>query len=327
MTNRAAARTLVESLQCRFVQALENLEGEPFTTTEWLRDAGRHGGGIRYGRADGALLGRASVNVSQVHFDDEPARPLGSASAISAIVHPTHPCAPSTHIHVSWTEPKSVTGYWRIMADLNPALPNPGQIRRFSEALRQAAPGEFDEAAAQGNRYFFIPALGRRRGVAHFYLENFKTGSFDADLDLARRVGEAAIDVYVQLLEESARDVFQPSEEELAEQLAYHTLYFFQVLTLDRGTTSGLLVHNQNDVGTLGSLPPKIDKNLLASWRPRMPPPQDKLLDRILAALPTIGTCTIDDPTKQKLANAVRIHYQTHPEALDLLASGNSIPM
>jgi coproporphyrinogen III oxidase len=331
MTRRTAVQSelasrahgLVESLQQRFVQALESLGGEPFIATEWLRDDGRHGGGVRYGITDSKLLGRASVNVSQIHYDDEPGRKLGSASAISTIVHPVHPCAPSVHIHISWTELKSGAGYWRIMADLNPALPNPRHTELFVEALRHAAPIEFDEAAEQGDRYFFIPALGRHRGVAHFYLENHNTGDFDADLELARRVGEAAVDGYIMLLGESFPSA---REDDLAAQLAYHTLYLFQVLTLDRGTTSGLLVHNQNDVGILGSLPAQIDKNLLASWQSRMEPPQDKLLDRILSALPRTGVCTLDDATKQKLADAVRSHYLTHPEALDLQASGNSTP-
>jgi coproporphyrinogen III oxidase len=326
MTKRNEAMALVQSLQHRFVQSLEKAGGQAFQCLEWLRDEGRHGGGQRYGIEDTGLLGRASVNVSQVHYDDEPCRKLGAASAISTIVHPAHPRAPSVHIHISWTEMKEGNGYWRIMADLNPALPNPVNRERFVAALQAAAPDRFDEAAGQGDRYFFIPALGRHRGVAHFYLENFSTGDFEADLALARRVGEVAIDSYVQILEDAIRDVPQPTEEERAAQLAYHTLYFFQVLTLDRGTTMGLLVHDQNDIGILGSLPPRIDKNLLASWRSRMPAPQDRLLDKLLAALPNLGTCIIDAPLKQKLADAVRAHYQTFPEALELQASGNTTP-
>lgn len=302
------ALCLVDALQHRFVKGLEKVDGQPFEPTEWMRDGGRHGGGIRFGISDSARLGRASVNVSHVHFSDDPDRPLASASALSTIVHPAQPHAPSVHIHISWTELKSGKGYWRIMADLNPALPNPEQTARFIEALRQAAPDELALAEEQGDRYFFIPALGCHRGVAHFYLENHNTGDFDADHDLAQRVGTAAVDTYLSLL---ADPVPPATEADFAAQLAYHTLYLFQVLTLDRGTTAGLLAHNQNDIGVLGSLPPKVDKNLLASWRSRMEPPQEKLLDGILAALPREGICTIDDPVKQKLAAALRTHYAT----------------
>lgn len=319
----AQAFALVESLQLKFVRGLEQIGDTPFISTEWVRDDGRHGGGRRYGMADSDWLGRASVNVSQVHYDDKPGRPLDSASALSAIVHPAHPHRPSVHIHISWTELKSGPGYWRIMADLNPAIPNGEQTDRFIEFLERAAPDEFAAAVEQGDRYFFIPALERCRGAAHFYLENFNTGDFAADLALAQRVGEAAINGYLEVLKEPCPPA---TDADRVAQLAYHTLYFFQVLTLDRGTTSGLLVHNQNDIGILGSLPPKIDAELLASWRSRMPEPQGELLDRILTALPYTGTCTVDDAVKQQLADAVRGHYQQYPEALDLQASGNSTP-
>ncbi len=320
------ALALVESLQVRFVQALENLGGEKFRHAEWFRDDGRHGGGERYGVEDTALLGRASVNVAQVHYDDAPERNLASASALSAIVHPAHPRMPSVHIHISWTERKDGAGYWRIMADLNSSIPNESDTACFSDALRQAAPTQFDEAVAQGDRYFFIPVLGRHRGVMHFYLENYSSGDFAEDLALARSAGEAAIDTYVQILEKTTGHLQDPAEEEATAQLAYHTLYFFQVLTLDRGTTMGLLVHDQNDVGILGSLPPRIEKNLLASWRSRMPEPQDLLLADLLAVLPRSGICEIDESIKQKLAAAVRAHYLKYPQALELQASGNSTP-
>ena len=323
MTKRTEALQRVKSLQSRLVAGLEKQAGLPFMATEWHRDGGRHGGGVRFGLADSTLLDRASVNVSQVHYEGEPERKLASATALSTIVHPAHPRAPSVHIHMSWTELKSGTSYWRIMADLNPAIPNPGHTERFIEGLRKASPSVFDEAEQQGNRYFFIPALGRYRGVVHYYLENYNTGDFAADEGLAKRVGEASIDTYLELLGEPHSPA---TTEEIAIQRAYHTLYFFQVLTLDRGTTAGLLVHNQNDLGILGSLPPRINKNLLASWRSRMEPPQGKLLDRLLSELPNAGTCIIDDEIKQKLADAVRAHYQNNPEALGLQASGNSSP-
>lgn len=323
MKKKDEAFALVVLLQKRFVTALEAWGSEPFRATDWLRDDGRHGGGKRYGLADSDKLGRASVNISQVHYADEPERKLESATAISTIVHPVHPHEPSVHIHISWTELKNGTGYWRMMADLNPSLPKLEQTKLFVERLQQAAPREFDAATEQGDRYFFIPALGRHRGVAHFYLESFNSGDFPADLALAQRMGEAAIDGYMELLHQPCA---MASEAEIEAQRAYHTLYFYQVLTLDRGTTAGLLIHDQNDIGILGSLPPQVDKNLLASWRSRMEPPQDRLLDALLSALPYTGICTLDDAVKQKLATAVRTHYAAYPDALKLQATGSSTP-
>lgn len=326
----STAFQLVTGLQQRFVQRLEKLiqscdETQRFTVMDWLRDEGRHGGGSRLETADGLMISRGSVNVSQVHYDDNPDKKLGSANALSTIIHPKHPHAPSVHIHISWTELKNSSGYWRMMADLNPAIEYPEITERFTAALRTAAPEQFNEAEIQGNRYFYIPALQRHRGVAHFYLEDYNSGDFNADSNLAERVGKAAIDAYIAILGDTLKDTKEPSDADLAAQLAYHTLYFFQVLTLDRGTTTGLLVHDQNDIGILGSLPPYVDRNLLASWQERMQSPQTELLSALLNVLPE-NTHSIDTAIKYQLAEAVRHHYRTHPEALTMQASGKIVP-
>ena len=325
------AQQLVSSLQQRFVSSLEHLSQDlkleqTFSAVEWFRDGGNHGGGVRFETADGTMIGRGSVNVSQVHYDDTPDKKLGSATAISTIIHPNNPLSPSVHIHISWTEMKDGRGYWRMMADLNPAIENPTATKQFLVAMQQAAPEQFDEAVKQGDRYFYIPLLERHRGVAHFYLEQYQTGNPDSDLALARSVGEAAIDTYVQVLKESLEKQPSTSKEDKAQQLAYHTLYFFQVLTLDRGTTTGLLIHNQNDIGIMGSLPAYVDRELLRSWVAKMPKPQDQLLQNLIRALPETSPCLVDSETKQALAEAVRQHYINFPEAIHMQAAGNSIP-
>jgi coproporphyrinogen III oxidase len=325
------AHELVKSLQQRFVAGLENLSAEldceqKFTPVSWLRDEGRHGGGTRFETGEGLMITRGSVNVSQVHYDDMPEKKLGSANAISTIIHPRHPLAPSVHIHISWTEMKDGNGYWRMMADLNPSNPVDEDTARFFEALKAAAPARFEEAKAQGERYFYIPVLERHRGVAHFYLENYNSGDAEADYALAKAVGEAAIDSYVAILGDALQRAGEPTAEERARQLAYHSLYFFQVLTLDRGTTTGLLVHDQNDVGIMGSLPAMVDPGLLSSWVERMTPPQDALLQGLIDVLPPQAPVEIDEATKQRLAEVVRAHYRAHPEAIDMQASGNITP-
>lgn len=317
----AEALALVRALQRRMVEAMEALDDRPFVETAWARDGGRHGGGDRWGTGDTPRFDRASVNVSQVHYDDEPAKKLASATALSTIIHPRHPRAPSIHVHVSWTEMRDGASYWRVMADLNPAIPEPAATAAFVAALQAAAPAAFADAAAQGDRYFWIPALERHRGVAHFYLEGYRTADPAADAALARAVGEAAIDTYAQLLRAS---LGAPTDDERARQRTYHTTYLFQVLTLDRGTTSGLLVHDQNDVGILGSLPSRIDRALLASWATRVPAPIDALIRALVEVIPDDGA--IDEPTKARLAAAVRAFHRGHPEALALQASGGIIP-
>ena len=59
--NRADVLQMVEGLQRYFVEALG---AQDFARFEWLRDEGRHGGGVRFGCAENERFNRASVNTS-----------------------------------------------------------------------------------------------------------------------------------------------------------------------------------------------------------------------------------------------------------------------
>ena len=320
-SNARQALALVEGLQRRFVERLEAVSATgTFGPVEWLRDGGRHGGGERWAAGESDVFNRASVNVSQVQYEDDPSKKLASASAISAIVHPKNPNAPSYHMHISWTETKDGKGYWRVMADLNPAIVHQEDADRFRSAVQAAAGELWDEGRAQGERYFHIPALDRHRGVVHFYLE----GHADVDEAYARKVGEAAIDEYTSIVGDTKDRTIAEGDRE--QQIAYHTVYLFQVLTLDRGTTSGLLIHNENDVGIMGSLPSHVDRDLLASWADKVPKPQDELVRALVAQLPDASPSEVTVEVKQRLAEAVRAHFTAHPAALNLQASGGKNP-
>ncbi|MEO1856470.1 MAG: coproporphyrinogen III oxidase [Rubritalea sp.] len=325
------ALELVTQLQTQFVAGLEQLGkilglDTQFDPVEWLRDGGSHGGGVRFCAGEDALFNRASVNISQVHYDDDPTKKLGSATAISTIIHPQNPHAPSIHIHISWTEMRDGNGYWRMMADLNPSLENESNKQTFTQLLKEASGDTYAEGSAQGDRYFNIPALGRHRGVAHFYLEQYKTDSPETDFAFAQSFGEQVIDGYVDILTSSLKQAPVVTTQNKNDQLAYHTLYLFQVLTLDRGTTSGLMVHNQNDLGIMGSIPARVNKALLESWANKCDSPQDSLVRDLVAALPGGEISPITHPVKLNLAQAVKAHYKNHPEALAMQARGNVTP-
>jgi coproporphyrinogen III oxidase len=326
-----SAYELVEELQGYFVSKLNDVsytfgEACDFEAIEWFRDEGKHGGGTRYEARDLTLFNRGSVNVSQVHYDDDERKKLSSASAISTIIHPNNPHLPSMHMHISWTEMRDGTGYWRIMADLNPSLKNDVFQRDFEMALERASDTYYKEGKKQGDRYFYIPALERTRGVSHFYLENFNTGDFEEDSAFEKKMGKAVIDAYIGIVVQSIQYYTTYTAEEKATQLDYHTLYLFQVLTLDRGTTSGLLIHDQNDVGIMGSIPSHINRTLLKRWKELMPKPQDELVQALLEALPPEIPTPVEVETKKALAKAVRAHYKKYPEALSMQASGAVIP-
>ena len=327
------ANSLVEGLQAYFVSNLNKIaktfgNAQNCEAVEWLRDEGHHGGGVRFETRDEKIFNRGSVNVSQVHYDDDKTKKLSSATAISCIIHPKNPHAPSMHMHFSWTQMRDGKGYWRLMADLNPSLlPSTREKELFDSMLKEAAGKEYiEEGLTQGNRYFNIPALKRTRGVSHFYLENFNSGSFENDKAYVEQFAKKVINTYTQITIQALENNPSYTEEEKQTQINYHTLYLLQVLTLDRGTTSGLLVHSQNDVGIMGSIPSHINRDLLSSWVEKMSKPQDELVKTLLTALPIENPTPVEAETKKKLANAVRGHYKKFPEALSMQASGNIVP-
>lgn len=323
------AYELVRALQKRFVDKLDDLsskfgENKKFEEVNWLRNNGIYGGGSRFEARDEVLFNTASVNVSQVHYDEDLTKSLQSASAISTIIHPKNPNVPSIHIHISLTSFKDGNSYWRIMADLNPSIENMEDKEIFDECLKQISKENYEEGTKQGEKYFFIPALNRHRGISHFYLENYKTEDKQKDFDFALEFGKTVIDIYADIISNAFETRKTFSVQDIKKQLDYHTLYLFQVLTLDRGTTSGLLIHNENDVGIMGSLPKFVNKKLLTSWIENMQTPQNELLENIIASIEDNGV--INAQIKEKLAQTVRKHYKKHPDALKYQASGNTIP-
>ena len=325
------AYELVTYLQSYFTTKLNLVStklgnSKDFEEVSWLRDEGKHGGGSRLEARDTKLFNRGSVNVSQVQYDDDATRKLGSASAISTIIHPANPNVPSMHMHISWTQMKDGQGYWRIMADLNPSIEDKVATQIFSKMLKKESGTYAEEGTTCGNKYFNIPVLNRTRGVSHFYLEDFNTGDFSIDKSYAKNMGEKVVDTYIEIISNAIENNPTYTNAQKEEQLAYHTLYLFQVLTLDRGTTSGLLVHTQNDVGIMGSIPSHVNRELLQTWVKKMPKPQDKLILALLEALPNTMPTPVEVDTKKRLAQAVREHYKVYPEALSMQASGEIIP-
>lgn len=318
------ASQMLTSMQLQFVNILELINESSgnkgkFSPIEWYRNKGKFGGGIRYVAPKNGFFNCASVNYSQIQYETEKDKTLCSATALSTIIHPVNPKAPSFHLHVSYTEMKEGESYWRIMADLNPVIVNTSDKLLFTTSLKSVSDNYYIEGSEQGDQYFYIPSLKRHRGVCHFYLEKFM------DETLAEPFIQKMINCYGEILNKYSQEI-EFEEEDITEQLAYHTLYFYQVLTLDRGTTSGLLVHGQNDIGILASLPSSINRELLLKWRDKTVSPQNELVDNLLSVLPSGNICAITDNVKAELANQVREHYKKYPKALELQASGNVMP-
>lgn len=325
--NAINALIMLSQAQDHFVKQLSQLCTDndlpaQFSAKEWLRDNGSHGGGVRFEAPQNSIFNQASVNVSQIQYEDNPEKAFISASALSTIIHPINPLAPSVHIHVSWTHLRTGKSYWRLMADLNPAIVCDEDTATFNDALQALGGQYFDVAKVAGDNYFYIPALEIHRGVSHFYLEGFNPENEDG-IKYARQFLLGIIDTYLAIfnrhLKQAVISERTISEHQKQLQLDYHTRYFYQVLTLDKGTTAGLLIHNQNDLGTLGSLPRFINRQLLVNWIDKTPAPRNHLVKAIVSTLPitppenATQLCEITDEIKMKITQVMRDHYKQYP--------------
>ena len=245
---------LMKELQSTFVKKLTKIRSskddrsEAFQEVAWTRtgpEGENWGGGTRYQTKNSKVFDRASVNVSAVHYENRERCPVDSATALSVILHPKHPRAPSMHFHISYMEPRgeSKQAYWRMIADLNPSRSSPSSLAVFQNAIRYCSPehlqeGLYEKAVEFGDRYFYIPALRRHRGASHFFIGKLKE-SQDIDhedaLKLASNLAEAAIEAYTRVVQDEIDSNPSLTVTDRVAQLSYHTMYTFQVLTLDRG--------------------------------------------------------------------------------------------
>ncbi|XP_063934555.1 oxygen-dependent coproporphyrinogen-III oxidase-like isoform X2 [Zophobas morio] len=249
-----------------------------FEVVEWFRNQGKNGGGKRYQVENSEVFNRATINASHVYFDNPTSSSVSSATALSAIIHPANPFMPSLHFHISFFSAKNKLGYWRMIADINPSIPFEEDKNLFLKILKAVIPCKLLSVALEfGDKYFFIPALNRRRGTCHLFI-----ASLDDDLLRRAQVGPEPVAFCYQNCQELANKLAKEVIS-LYAQIARSRL--LQVITLDRGTTHGLLSHSDNDVGTLGSLPLHIDLALLKKWAVALKNSQGILLERVLHTL------------------------------------------
>jgi coproporphyrinogen III oxidase len=336
----ADVNRLFESLQHYFVDQLERvhipndpwggarlrvdptalIRSSEFLPVPWLRANGQYGGGKRYEVERTEIFNRASVNVSAVNYEEKPESPVDSANALSVIIHPHNPHAPSMHFHISRTQPRNGAGYWRMIADLNPSIPYAEDKAEFDASLQKVVPAKlYKEAVDFGDRYFHIPPLEKYRGISHMFIAKLDDKDMDTRdaLKFAQELAKSTIDTYTSIVQKEmdAHPASEVTDEDWAKQLEYHSLYFYQVLTLDRGTTAGLLSNSDNDVGCLGSLPSAVSRELLLSWMDKTASPQKELLGGLIDTLPAESPAPLRAETRAALAEQVRTYYATDRKA------------
>jgi len=213
------------------------------------------------------------------------------AAAISLIVHPRNPYAPTTHMNlrVFLIEADDPVWYFGGGFDLTPYYGFEDDCRHWHEqAARACAPFGDDIYPALKracDEYFFLPHRQEARGIGGIFFDDWTRGGFDQSLAFVRSVGDRFLPAYAPIFERRADTAY--GERERAFQLYRRGRYAEFNLAIDRGTRYGLQSGRRIE-SVLASLPP------LAAWRydyrPDPGTPEAALYERFLPARDWLGT-------------------------------------
>ena len=276
------------SLQDRIVGALEAVDGDARFLREELPGPG---GTLSRPRV---LEGGHHIEKAAVQFTHSrgPALPPAAtarnpelaghgfqATAISLIVHPRNPYAPTTHANLRFFMIEADTPVWYFGGgfDLTPYYGFDEDAVSWHRAAQAATGPLYPKFKSWCDDYFLIRHRGEARGIGGVFFDDFNQGGFDAAFDLMRRVGDAYAPAYAEILRRRKDTAYGEREREWQEVRRGRYVEFN--LVLDRGTIFGLQSGGRTE-SILMSLPPRVQ------WRychqPAAGTPEERLVSHYL---------------------------------------------
>ncbi len=279
-------------LQDRIVDALEAVDGEARFRREHIDTPG---GGSSRPRvlADGPVIEKAAVQFT--HSIGATLPPAATernphlagrgfqATAISLIVHPRNPFAPTTHMNLRFFLVDAEAGeqplwYFGGGFDLTPIYGFVEDCVHWHRVARDAVGDQhYATMKAACDAYFYLGHRKEPRGIGGLFFDDHDEGGFETAFDLVRSVGEAFLPAYQPIIEKRCRTPYGDAERNF--QLYRRGRYAEFNLAIDRGTRYGLQSGRRIE-SVLASLPP------LASWiydyRPAPGSPEARLTEYFL---------------------------------------------
>ncbi|MGI9326468.1 MAG: oxygen-dependent coproporphyrinogen oxidase [Pseudomonadales bacterium] len=261
-----ATREYFLGLQTQICEAISALDGSAEFSVEQLPG---NGGGLAQPRvlADGQHIEKAAVQFTHSVGAELPAAAternpelagLGfQAVAISLIVHPRNPYAPTTHMNLRFFLVEAAEPVWYFGGgfDLTPYY---GFIEDAEHWHRQAqlATGDHYPALKQAcDEYFFLPHRQEPRGIGGIFFDDWTEGGFATSFAFVQQVGDAFLPAYLPILERRVSAPFGQPQRDW--QLYRRGRYAEFNLVWDRGTKYGLQSGRRVE-SVLASLPPLV---------------------------------------------------------------------
>ena len=259
-------KTFFLALQQEICAALEALDGTARFSLERLPQPG---GGFGQPRVlqEGPAIEKAAVQFT--HSVGASLPPAASernphlagapfqAAAISVIVHPRNPFAPTTHMNLRFFRVDADPPAWHFGGgfDLTPYYGFIEDCVHWHRTAAAAAGIHYPEMKAACDAYFHLGHRGESRGIGGLFFDDWRARGFTASLELVKAIGEAFLPAYRPIFER--RQGLPYGEAEREWQLHRRGRYAEFNLAIDRGTRYGLQSGRRIE-SVLASLPPLV---------------------------------------------------------------------
>lgn len=179
------------------------------------------------------------------------------AVAISLIVHPENPFAPTTHMNLRFfiIEAEEPVWYFGGGYDLTPYYPHKEDIVHWHKTAAAACGAHYEALKAKCDEYFYIGHRNECRGIGGIFFDDWAEGGFESSLDFVRSIGDSFIAAYQPILNKRKATSYTDAERDF--QLYRRGRYAEFNLAIDRGTKYGLQSGRRIE-SVLASLPPLV---------------------------------------------------------------------
>ena len=286
----ARVKDYLISLQDKICGSLENADGRASfsneqTTTEQ--------GGLAKPRVmdDGLYIERGAVQFSHSVGDTLP--PAASernpqlagmgfeAVAISMIMHPRNPYAPTFHANLRFFLVDQDHWHFGGGFDLTPYYPYAEDVIHWHRTAKKACDPFGSELYPKFktwcDEYFYLSHRQEPRGVGGLFFDDWNKGGFEASFELTRSIGDHIMPAYYPILERRKAQPYGERERDF--QLYRRGRYAEFNLAIDRGTKYGQQSGRRIE-SVLASMPPAAIWKY--NWHPEPGSEESVLYDQYL---------------------------------------------